>query len=248
MNTDYRDYIPDKRERISYYLVSTGGLLFTGWLFFDSIAAAICLALLAIPLEKKWRQSRAASRRRELAVQFKDLLFSLSASFQSGRHMTEAIREAGSNMREIYPPGAPINIELELMNRRIGAGGESDREVLFDFAKRSGNEDARNFADVYYTCLKTGGDLNGVVNRAAGILIEKMTIRREIDTLMAQKKYEAKLLTVVPFIILLYLRFSSPEYLMPLYTTAAGLCVMAAALGALAAAYIWSGRIMDIEV
>jgi len=223
-------------------------MAFTGWLFFNNPIFAVCLALLSIPLEKKWRQSRSAALRKELAAQFKDLLFSLSASFQSGRHMREAISEAGKNLFEIYPPDAPINMELDSMNRRMGSGGESEREVLFDFARRSGNEDAQNFADVYYTCLTTGGDLTGVVNRTAGILIEKMTIRREIDTLMAQKKYEAKLLTAVPFIIVLYLRFSSPEYLMPLYTTATGLCVMAAALGALAAAFFWSGRISDIEV
>jgi len=162
--------------------------------------------------------------------------------------MAEAIVEARTNLLEIYPATAPINMELELMVRRMRAGGENEREVLFDFARRSGSEDARNFADVYYTCLTTGGDLCGVVNRTAGIILEKMTIRRELEALMAQKKYEAKLLTAVPFIILLYLRAGSPEYLTPLYTTAAGFCVMAAALAALAAAFFWSGRIMDIEV
>jgi len=248
MGMDYRHYIPSGRERIIYYLVCAGGMAFTGWLFFNNLVLAAGLALLSVPLEKKWRENRAAALRKELAAQFKDMLFSLSASFQSGRHMEEAIGEARRNLLEIYPPGAPINIELDSMNRRMGAGGESEREVLFDFARRSGNEDARNFADVYYTCLTTGGDLCGVVNRTAGILIEKMTIRREIDTLTAQKKYEAKLLTAVPFVILLYLRFSSPEYLAPLYTTATGLCVMAAALVALTVAFFWSGRIMDIEV
>jgi len=248
MGADYRYYIPSGQERLKYYLICAGGLAFTGWLFFDNPVFAVGLALLSVLLEKKWREARAAALRKELAAQFKDMLFSLSASFQSGRHMAEAIREAGNNLLEIYPPEAPINIELDSMKRRMGSGGESEREVLFDFARRSGNEDARNFADVYYTCLTTGGDLCGVVNRTAGILIEKMTIRREIDTLMAQKKYEAKLLTAVPFVILLYLRLSSPEYLSLLYTTAVGLCVMAAALGALAVAYFWSVRIMDIEV
>jgi tight adherence protein B len=162
--------------------------------------------------------------------------------------MAEAIGEALINMREIYPKGAPIIVELELMARRMGSGGESDRDVLFDFAKRSGSEDARIFADVYYTCLITGGDLVGVVNRTAEVIIEKMTIRREIETLMAQKKYEAKLLTAVPFLILLYLRFSSPAYLSQLYNTAGGLCIMAAALAALAIAFFWSGKIMDIEI
>ena len=247
-NTDYREYIPSKQERFKYYLICAGCLAFTGWLFFNNPVCAAGLALFSVPFEKVWRKSRAAGRRKEISLQFKDMLFSMSASFQSGRHMAEAIREAETNMLEIYPAGAPINIELGLMTRRMGAGGESEREVLFDFALRSGSEDARNFAEVYYTCLTTGGDLCGVVNRAANILIEKITISREIEALMAQKKYESKLLTAVPFIILVYLRFSSPEYLTPLYTTAAGTFVMVMALGALAAAFFWSGKIMDIKI
>ncbi|MCL2111230.1 MAG: type II secretion system F family protein [Clostridiales bacterium] len=248
MGVDYSQYIPERRERCKYYALCMAGMALTGWLFFDSFIAAALLALFAFPLEKVWLKSRTAARRKELSAQFKDMLFSLSASFQSGRHMKEALEEAKTNMLEVYPASAPINIELDLMLRRMGAGGESDREVLFDFARRSGSEDARNFADVYYTCLTTGGNLCAVVNRTAEVILEKMTIRREIDALMAQKKYEAKLLTAVPFLILMYLKFSSPAYLEQLYTTAMGLCVMAAALGALAIAFFWSGKIMDIEV
>lgn len=245
---DYRQYNPSHKERIRYYAVCIGGLVLTGWLFFDSPVASVLIAFFAVPFEKRWRKANADKRRKELSVQFKDMLFSLSASFQAGRHMAEAIDEARVNLLDIYPASAPINTELDLMVKRMGYGGESDRSVLFDFARRSGSEDAMNFADVYYTCLTTGGDLCRVVNRTAEAILEKMTIRREIDTLMAQKKYEAKLLTIVPFLILLYLRFSSPDYLMPLYSTAAGLCVMTAALGALAAALFWNEKIMDIEV
>ena len=231
-----------------YYLICVSGLVFTGWLFFNNLILAFLLAVFSIPLEKYWKKSRREARRKELTVQFKDMLFSLSSSFQAGRHMEEAIYEARKNMLEIYPASAPINAELELMVKRMSSGGESDREVLFDFAERCGIEDAKNFADVYYTCLTTGGDLVGVVNRTAEVILEKMTIRREIETLMAQKKYEAKLLTAVPFMILLYLRFSSPGYLEQLYTTAAGLSIMAVSLAALVISFFWSAKIMDIKI
>jgi len=234
--------------RLRYYAICITGLVFTGWLFFDNLIAAGGLAFLSVPFEKKWLAAKEERRRREFADQFKDMLFSLSASFQTGRHLREAIEEARKAMREIYPASAPIHTELELMARRMGAGGESDRDALFDFARRSGNEDARNFADVYYTCQTTGGDLVGVVNRTAEIILEKMTIRREIETQVAQKKYEAKLLTVVPFLILIYLRITSPGYLEQLYSTFAGICVMAAALAALAISFFWSGKIVDIDV
>ena len=248
MKTEIDIYCPNRKDLIKYYMICIAGLAFTGWLFFDSFVAAAALCVLAKPFEKYWRQSFTKKKRKELAVQFKDMLFSLSASFQSGRHMEEALGEAQKNLLEIYPPDAPINIELGLMVKRIVLGGESDREVLFDFAKRSANDDAKNFADVYYTCLTTGGDLIGVVNRTAEVILEKMSIRREIDTLMAQKQYEAKLLTAVPFMILLYLRFSSPDYLELLYTTAMGLLIMTAALGAIVVSFFWSGKIMDIRI
>ena len=248
MIDNYRVYIPSRSQRIKYYAVCTAGLVLTGWLFFNNPFLTAALVLISIPFEKKWRASLAASKRKELATQFKDMLFSLSASFQSGRHMIEAIDEARKNLLVIYPADASINIELESMTKRINSGGESDREVLYDFASRSGLDEARNFADVYYTCLQTGGDLALVVNRTAEVILEKMTIRREIDTLMAQKKYEAKLLTVVPFMILLYLRFSSPDYLVGFYTTLVGLFIMAAALAALVVAFFWSEKIMDIEI
>ena len=248
MYTDYRVYIPKRNERAKYYAVCAAGLAFTGWLFFNSPFAAAALAFLSVPFEKKWRETRAAAKRKELFAQFKDMLFSLSASFQSGRHMAEAIDEARKNLRTVYPAEASINVELESMTKRMRSGGESDKDVLYDFANRSGNDEARNFADVYYTCLTTGGDMAFVVNRTAEVILEKMTIQREIETLMAQKKYEAKLLTAVPFMILLYLRFSSPDYLAGLYNTPAGVCIMAAALAALVVSFFWSEKIMDIKI
>jgi tight adherence protein B len=199
-------------------------------------------------VEKYYKKLLAEKRRKQLALEFKDMLLSLSASFQTGRQMTEAILEARGNLLLICPKDAPINLELEQMARRLTSGGESEREVLFDFANRSRNEDVRNFADVYYTCLTTGGDIVKVVNRTAEVLVEKITIRREIETLTAQKKYEAKILTAMPLLIIVFLRLNSPTYLTPLYTTAAGVLVMAGALLALGASFVWSNRIMDIEV
>jgi tight adherence protein B len=245
---DKDEYAPTRGERAKYYALCAAGRAFVGYLFFNSLIAAAVLGLCSVPLERYWRKSRAAARRRQLALQFKDMLFSLSASFQSGRHMREALLEAQVNMRLAYPEDAPINAELTRMVRSIEAGGEREKDVLFDFARRSGIEDALNFADVYFTCLTTGGDVVSVTAHAAETIMDKMAIRREIEMLTAQKKYEAKLLTALPILILLYLKFSSPGYLTPLYTTAAGFLVMAAALAALVCSFFWSEKIVDIEV
>jgi len=246
--TNYETYIPTKKERSRYFALFFAGAIVLGFLFFNNIIACVLLAVLAFPAEKYYKRLLAQNRKAELGNEFKDMLTSLSASFQTGRQMAEALREARDNLLLIFPPNAPINVELSQMVRRLDSGGESEKDVLFDFANRSGCEDARNFADVYYTCLTTGGDVIKVVNRTAEVLIEKMAIKREMETLMAQKKYEAKILTVVPILIIVFLRLNSPEYLTPLYTTIPGIFVMAGALAALAASLVWSNKIMSIEV
>ncbi|MDR0876284.1 MAG: hypothetical protein LBN12_08760 [Clostridiales Family XIII bacterium] len=242
------EYAPARMERAKYFALCAAGLAFVGYLFFNSLIAAAALGLCSIPLERYWRKSRMAARRRLLASQFKDMLFSLSASFQSGRHMREALLEAQAGMRLAYPSEAPINIELDRMVRGIESGGEREKDVLFEFARRSGLDDALNFADVYFTCLTTGGDVVKVTAHAAESIMDKMAILREIEMLTAQKKYEAKMLTALPILILLYLKFSSPDYLTPLYTTAAGLLIMGAALAALVGSFFWGEKIMEIEV
>ncbi|MDR1797229.1 MAG: type II secretion system F family protein [Clostridiales Family XIII bacterium] len=243
MELDY-----DRRKRLQYYGVFCLAGCALGFLFFNHWIACAALCALSAPAEKYYRRMLEAKQRKVLEAEFKDMLMSLSASFQTGRQMREAIHEARDNLLLVFPEDAPINRELGRMVRRIEQGGESEREALFDFAERSGCEDARNFVDIYYTCLTTGGDIVKVVNRTAQVLIEKMQVRREMEALMAQKKYEAKILTAMPVLILVFLRLNSPDYLTPLYTTAAGLLVMAGALAALACSCLWSERIMDIEV
>ncbi|MCL2492622.1 MAG: type II secretion system F family protein [Clostridiales bacterium] len=245
---DYSVYTPERQERLRYYGLYMAGAAMLGILFYNHFIASALLALTAVPAERYYRALLAARRRRELSAAFKDMLLSLSSSFQTGRHMTEALREAKDNLLLIYPKNAAINRELEQMTRRLSAGGESEREVLFDFARRSCNEDVQNFADVYYTCLTTGGDIVKVVHRTADALVEKIAIRREIEALTAQKQYESKLLTAMPLVILLFLRFSAPDYLDALYGTLAGRLLMTGALAALVASFVWSNRILSMEM
>jgi tight adherence protein B len=219
-----------------------------GVLFFNNPIAVVVLASCAFPAEKYYRKLLARRRRHQLAIEFKDLLLSLSASFQAGRQMREALFEAQENLSMIYAKDALLNMELAQMTRRISGGGESERDALFDFANRSQSEDIRSFADIYHTCLTTGGDMVKAINRTTDVLVEKMAIRREIEALTAQKKYESKILTGVPILILAFLRLNSPDYLSPLYTTIVGNLIMTGALLALIAAYVWSDRIMEIEV
>jgi tight adherence protein B len=235
-------------ETRRYYIVACLGAAALGLLFYHHLAAAVLLSLAAAPCKKYYREYLAARRRLELSVQFKDLLASLSSSFMTGRQMTEALAEAEKNLSLIYGDETPIMRELGLITRRLTAGRESEREVLFDFARRSASEDIESFVDVYFTCLTTGGDTIRAVRRATELIQDKLTVRNEIAALTAQKRFEAKILAVLPPLILVFLQLSSPDYIAPLYGTAAGMLVMTLCLAIMGVAFYWSTKITDIEV
>jgi tight adherence protein B len=138
--------------------------------------------------------------------------------------------------------------ELFYITRRLTDGRESEKDVLFDFAARSANEDIEGFVDVYFTCLTTGGDTVRAVRRASDIIMEKLTARNDIALSTSQKRFEAKILAALPPMILIFLQLTSPDYVAPLYETIQGVLVMAGCLGIMGLAFYWSTKITDIEV
>ena len=244
----YVDYKPAKKERIKYYIYSSVGLFVVGILFYNSLIVAVILAMLSIPFERYYRRYLVEKYRQRMGVEFKDMLTSMSASFAAGRHMTEAVFEARDNLLLIFPNDSPINVELKDISTRLANKAEKERDILFDFAKRSQNTDIQSIVDVYYTCLTTGGDIINAVNRATEIIIDKMSIRRELETLTAQKKFEAKILTFIPLVILFFLRINSPDYLDSLYGNPLGIIIMTIAIICLGISFVWSNKIMDVKV
>jgi tight adherence protein B len=138
--------------------------------------------------------------------------------------------------------------ELTLIGRRLGAGRESERVVLFDFADRSASPDIVSFVDVYFTCMTTGADSVRAVSRASELIMDKLSIKNELKMLTAQKKLEGMILTLMPPLILAFLSFCAPDYIAPLYGNPLGVIVMTISLITMIAAFYWSSRITDIEL
>ena len=134
------------------------------------------------------------------------------------------------------------------MGKNISENRESDIQIFLDFAKRSHCEDIDNFVQVYMTCRTMGGNLEKVIKSTTEIIVDKINIESEIRTLTAQKKFEGKIISMMPFAILLLLNLFSPDYLEPLYTTLTGRIVMTAALGGLVFAFFLTERLTAIEV
>ena len=248
METDYAKYELTAKEKREFLVAGYIGTFAVLYLFYHSIVFSLIGGCMPYFLLNMYSQYMAEKRRALLTAQFKDLLYSLSASFAVNQGMSDALQDGLEHLRIIYSEDTPLIRELKHMVKNISQNRESDIRLLLDFAERSYCEDIRNFVRVYVICRTTGGNLEHVLRNTTEILVDKINIEREIKTLTAQKKFEGKIISAMPVLVILFLNFFSPEYLLPLYTTLAGRFIMTAAILGIAGALYMIEKMTDIEV
>jgi tight adherence protein B len=162
--------------------------------------------------------------------------------------METALLDVYKTMLGIYPDKtSDIIMELEIMNQQI-LMNEPIEKIFYDLAQRSKIEDIKSFADVIMISKRAGGNLVEVIKNTSETIREKVEIQNEIQNLIAGKKFEQKVMAIVPFGLVLFLKSSSSDYLQPLMTTAYGHIIMTIALIMLLLGQLIGRKIMKIEV
>ena len=248
MIRDYAIYEMTDKERFLFY--GTGYLAIAAlvFLFYHSLILSTVCGLLIVKCRSYYETYRARQRTQKLNTQFKDMLYSLSSSIAAGRQMPQALVDAAEALAVMYDPAEPIMMELEHMRRCIVENNESDRDLLADFARRSCCEDINNFVQVYIICRNMGGDLEKIIARTSAILTDKMNIEREIKAVTAQKKFEGRLIALMPVAMLLILNLMSPSYIVPLYSGLPGRLIMTGCLGAGLWGLMMMERMSNVEI
>lgn len=244
---DYTTYHWEKREFLTQFLQSM--VLFCGifYLFYQSLWTI----LLAVPVScfavKKKEKKRLEDRKWQLNMEFKEAILSLSAALNAGYSIENAFAEAIKDLHLLYGEESYIIPEFAYILHQIKMN-RTVESAIEEFAKRSGVEDICNFSEVVATAKRTGGDLIKIIHTTGRTIGDKIEIKREIKTLITAKKFEAKIMNVIPLMIILYLLVTSPGFLDPLYYNMMGAAVMTIALVVYAVSYLWSEKIMDISV
>lgn len=246
--TDYRNYILTKKEKRNAGILIALALAAVSILFFKS---PVLILLLPFVLKRGWEfyaDYCKRKRQKTLLREFRDFLFSLSTAFATGRHMTEAMKEAKIALDHIYGRQGLMSREICQMLKAIEETGESDLKVFTAFADRTGLEDIQLLAEVYGACRETGGDMAAAVHKAAALLTEKINIEMEIQTMLLQKKLEGTIITVMPAAMIVLLLWISPDYLEPMYSSVAGRLMMTLALILNVFAYFWMEKMTHVTL
>lgn len=244
----YNTYEMPIGETLFYALKACMIILTISYIFYHSIILSILLCPLGAFYPAIKTSDIIRKRKNELNLQFRDMLYSISSSLSAGKSIEMAFRDVQRDLAIMYPdPDTDIIREVQFIIRKIEMN-ETIESALSDFAWRADIDDICNFVDVFQTCKRTGGNIVEVVRNASNIINDKIEIKQEIDMLLAERKFEQKILNILPILMILLLSSSAGDYIDPVFNTLPGRVAMTVSVVLLAAGYFISKKIMDINV
>lgn len=185
--------------------------------------------------------------KKELSQQFLTGIQAVSAALAAGYSVENAFEEALEDMERVFEKEDKIIKEFTYIKNQLKLNNTLEN-LLLDLAKRSRVEEIENFAEVFSAAKRSGGDLIAIIRNTILCFSQKEETKMEIETSLSAKRLEQKIMSGVPFMILIYVGAASPGFLDVMYYNPAGICIMSLCLVMYVAAYMWGKKIVDIEV
>jgi tight adherence protein B len=242
---------------VSFIIGGMAGQIFYGGLFkaadgsataATQISNAVFFAAVGIAAVKflvpLYGRRRLDKQKSGLRKQFLSLLDSLSASFASGSNVMKAFETAYTDLKTQYSERDFIVREArEILD---GAAQNLSAELfLKDFGERSGNDNVINFAEVFETCYRRGGDMQSVIMRTNDSIREKIMIQDEIETKLTSNKMQLNVMSLMPIAIVAMLRLTNPSFA-EAFATLTGVAANTIAIGIFVGAYKYGQKVVAI--
>ena len=245
--TDYNQYMLSRAQWISAIIVGCATCYVAAWVMTrEPVVSAVCAAA-GLLYPRLYRKRLCARRRNKLRLAFKEMLQVLSSMLSAGRSVENAFLSLESDLALVLAdPRSDLLLELRVIANRLRNGEPLEKQLL-NLADRSKLEEIRYFSDAIAVCKRAGGDLVDIVRSTSQLLGEKLDVELELSVLMAQKRFESRIMMVMPFALIGMLGWMSPEYLAPL-RQGIGWVVLTICMVFLGLICWWMDRIMKVEV
>lgn len=233
-----------------YMLAVVQGIALMGmvaYLFYDSWLAMI----LAVPgiggYLYSWQKEQCRKKEQEFREQFRTSIQTMASALNVGYSVENAIRETARDMKPLFKKECRIQKEFARMIHQLDMN-QTVEQVMSELAERISQEDVTSFVTVFVTSKRTGGDSISIIRNAVRDISEKIEVEKEIQTVLSAKKLEFKVMCIIPFGIILYMRLAFPEFMNVLYGNLLGAVLMSVCLCIYIAAYRIGKKLVEIEV
>lgn len=224
-----------------------GFCVFAAYIFYDSFLGVVAFLPVCIALYVFDRHTYICSQKRRVRQEFKDVITFLSGNLNAGYSLENGFSRAAADMGKLYSGGFLLERDIRQILYGISCNIGIE-ELLIRLADRTDIAEIRDCAEFIGITKRHGGDTVAVIKQISSHMSEQLMTEREIDATIAAKRLEGRIMLVMPFAIIAYMRLTNPGYMDMLYNTLAGRSIMT---GAVLFIFLSGGliyRITEIEV
>ena len=239
---EYRETIKDPRLIVSSIIIT----VLIAWLFYKSPIALILYPIVLAVCLYYFRDRRSEIRREKVLVEFQEMLKLIVSELRSGHSLENAVMSLDKEIIHLCGEKAIIIPGLKNMQQQLRLKKPVE-QAISDFAACYQYEEIVNFAYTISYAKRLGGNYIKNISVSAEKIGQRLEVKQDIKTQLAEKQLEMKIMGVMPLGILVYIGLTASEFIEPLYHNALGIVVMSVCLILYVACLYIAKRIVTIE-
>lgn len=212
------------------------GYIITGQAFF----ALLCLAA-PLPFVKIKTQTWMKKRSRQLREQLPEALRGLGMCFMAGLSLEQAFVQTAEECRD------PLRRELKRTVDDLHTGA-TVMDSLDKLDLRLGMDEMKFVSVALDIQHRTGGSMREVLDTAADSMQASFDLSRSLEVQTAQARMSAKIVSIMPLVLLVVLSLVMEGYLATFFSSAAGLSLLLCALGMEVVGILIIRRILGLDL
>lgn len=161
----------------------------------------------------------------KIKEEFREVLMSVANGLAAGSSVERTFLDAEENIKTLYKEDSVLREDIHEINQKVQMGMAVEKQ-FYAFSQESKVEDIETFGELFLYAKRIGGDYVKNIRKLSLRMDEKIALKEEMESLLAEKMLELRIMSVVPLGILFYLRLSAATFLVPLYQNVGGVLVM----------------------
>lgn len=212
--------IADVQKVHKLYFACLLSLPVLSWLLGASVLIVLLIAILVLITPYLVFAQMAKRRRASIKSALPDALHQIAGSMQVGTTFSIAVE---TYTREV---SGALSQEFSLLLReqRMGISLE---EALENLAERIQSEETDLFASAAMIANEVGGNLAEILQSLSETLRRKIEMEGKIEALTAQGRLQGRVVSALPFLVLIPLLYFESDATLPIFTSLLGWCFLA---------------------
>lgn len=245
--SDYDDYKLNIKDFTELFIKSLFMVILISIAFYNSYILIFMLLPVCLIIPFFDKNELIKKRKDKLLNQFKDFLRTLQSFLDASYSIENCFYLSIKEVKMLHGADSMMAIELEDMCKKIKMN--KPIEIVFrEFANKTKIDDIIDFSEVFIIAKKNGGNLNKIIKNTISVINDKIEVQNDINLSTAEKQFEQNIMNLLPFFIIIYMNFTSSDFLNSLYNTIFGRLIMTILLCVYFIAVSLSKKILTIEV